>query len=179
MSALTAVVYVGAQPPIGGGLQPAVVAHLYEGGLPRFVAYEITEREGAPPAMEPISGAYAPAFEGDEEAYPITDLLLATYREGSAIAQRLDVLSEKARANYGQDFREMVFTSDVEWGSDGYGRLFEARSQLEAHPVESAITVGFHPGIDEEVGASIRDNLERLDGPTAQFEAEETDQQEG
>lgn len=175
MSALTAVVYIGRRPPIGGGLQPAVVAHLYEGGLPRFVAYEISEREGAPPAMESVDGAYAPEFEGEEEAYPITDLLLATHREGSSITQRLDVLSEKARVNYGRNFREMVFTSDVEWGSDGYGRLFEARSQLEAHPLESAVTVGLHPGIDDKSRAAIVANLERLDGPTAQFKAAESD----
>jgi hypothetical protein len=178
MSALTAVVYVGAQPPIGGGLQPAVVAHLYEGGLPRFVAYEVTEREGAPPAMDAVGGAYAPEFEAGDDAHPITDLLLATHRDGSAIAQRLDVLSEKARANYGRDFREMVFTSTVEWGSDGYGRLFEARSQLEAHPFESAVTVAFHPGVGEDVRVAITANLERIDGPTAQFGAGESDQQE-
>jgi hypothetical protein len=129
--------------------------------------------------MDPVRGAYAPEFEGETRAYPITDLLLATHREGSAIEQRLDVLSEKARANYGQDFRAMVFASDVEWGSDGYGRLFEARSQLEAHPVESAVTVGFHPGVDEGAAASIRANLARLDGPTAQFEADESGHKEG
>jgi hypothetical protein len=174
MSALTAVVYIGGQPPIGGGLQPAVVAHLYEGGLPRFVAYEVTEREGAPPAMDPIDGAYAPEFEA-AESYPITDLLLGTHRDGSEIAQRLDVLSEKARANYGRGFREMVFTSDVEWGSDGYGRLFEARSQLEAHPVETTVVVGFHPGVSEDISAAIVANLDRIDGPTAQFEARDSD----
>jgi len=170
MSALTAVVHVGGVPPIGGGVQPAVVAHLYESGLPRFVAYEVRERDGGPPTMDPIDGAYAPAFEADETAYPITDLVLGTHREGSAITQRLDVLSEKARANYGRSFREMVFASDVEWGSDGYGRLFEARSQLEAHPFEDALAVGFHPGASETVRSALVENLERIDGPTRLFE---------
>ena len=165
MSALTAVVHVGPRPPLGGGLQPAVVAHLYGGALPRFVAYEVAGREDGPPRMNPVSGAYAPDFETDRP-YPITDLLCALGRSGSSIAQRLDTLSAKAEANYGRSFREMVFSSDVEWGSDGYGRLFEARSQLEAHPYEDAVAVGAYPGIGEGVRAALADNLDRIDGPT-------------
>jgi len=164
MSTLTAVVHVGGEPPLGGGLQPAVVAHVYEGGLPRLVAYEVDATVEGPPRLVPL-GSYAPAIE-DEQSYPVTDLLLATHREGSAIAQRLDVLSEKARANYGRDFAGMVFASDVEWGSDGYGRLFEARSQLEAHPVEDVVAVGYHGGVSSTVRDALEANLERIDGPT-------------
>lgn len=165
MSPLTAVVHVGDPPPLGGGTQPSVVAHLYEGGLPRFVAYEVSTGGAGPPRFTPVDGAYAPVFE-DDPAYPLTDLLLALYRSGSAIAQRLDTLSQKAAANYGRTFGEMVFTSDVEWGSDGYGRLFEARSQLEAHPYEAVVAVGCYPGANEESRRALAENLERIDGPT-------------
>jgi hypothetical protein len=165
MSTLTGVVHVGAAPPIGGGLRPAAVAHLYDGGLPRFVAYEVSSTGEGPPRLDPVPGAYAPDVD-DEPAYPITDLLLALHRSGSSIAQRLDTLSQKASANYGRSFREMVFASDVEWGSAGYGRLFEARSQLEAHEYEAVVAVGCDPGVSEGVRAALADNLERLSGPT-------------
>lgn len=172
MSRLTAVVHVGADPPLGGGIQPAVVAHLYEGGVPRFVAYEVAADGTGPPRLRSIDGAYAPPTESNP-SYPVTDLLLATYREGSAITQRLDVLSEKARANYGRSFREMVFSSDVEWGSAGFGRLFEARSQLEAHPFEAVVAVGFHAGIGDDLRTAIEANLERIDGSTHALAAEQ------
>ncbi|RXK49057.1 hypothetical protein [Halorientalis pallida] len=179
MSALTAVVQIGTAPPLGGGVEPAVVAHLYEGGIPRFLAYEVTSGADGDPAastgsdgphLSRIPGAYAPPIE-DDTAYPLTDLLLGTYREGSAITQRLDTLSQKAQANYGRTFREMVFASDVEWGSDGYGRLFEARSQLEAHPVEAVVAVGFLPGVSDEVRLAIEENRDRLDGATPRLTA--------
>jgi hypothetical protein len=169
VSTLTAVVHVGTPPPLGGGIQPAVVAHLYDGGLPRFVAYEVTTDGEGPPRLTPVDGAYAPAFE-DDPAYPVTDLLLALHRSGSAIAQRLDTLSRKAEANYGRTFREMVFASDVAWGSDGYGRLFEARSQLEAHPYEAVVAVGCYPGASEESRRALAENLDRIDGPTRWLE---------
>jgi len=165
MSALTAVVHVGSRPPLGGGLQPAAVAHLYGASLPRFVAYEVSADGDGPPRMDPVSGAYAPDFAA-EPPHPVTDLLLALGRSGSSIAQRLDTLSAKAEANYGRTFREMVFSSDVEWGSAGYGRLFEARSQLEAHPYEDAVTVAVYPGADKAVRSALAANLTRLDGPT-------------
>ena len=180
MSALTAVVQIGAAPPLGGGVEPAVVAHLYEGGIPRFLAYEVTSEAGddgasgdasvGGPDLTRIPGAYAPPIE-DDTAYPLTDLLLGTHREGSAITQRLDTLSRKAEANYGRTFREMVFASDVEWGSAGYGRLFEARSQLEAHPVEAVVAFGFLPGVSDEVRLAIEENRDRLDGETPRLTA--------
>lgn len=184
MSGLTAVVQIGTAPPLGGGIEPAVVAHLYEAGIPRFLAYEVTSGAGDEsggdagttdgnadgPHLTRIPGAYASPFE-DDTAYPLTDLLLGTYREGSAITQRLDTLSRKAEANYGRTFREMVFASDVEWGSDGYGRLFEARSQLEAHPVEAVVAVGFLPGVSDESRLAIEENRDRLDGPTPRLTA--------
>jgi hypothetical protein len=180
MSALTAVVQIGTAPPLGGGVEPAVVAHLYEAGIPRFLAYEVTsggDGDGSTagggsdgPHLARIPGAYAPPVEA-EPAYPLTDLLLGTYREGSAISQRLDTLSQKAEANYGRTFREMVFASDVEWGSDGYGRLFEARSQLEAHPVDAVVAVGFLPGVSDDTRLAIEGNRERLDGQTPRLTA--------
>ena len=180
MSALTAVVQIGTAPPLGGGVEPAVVAHLYEGGIPRFLAYEVTSGDGddgastesgsSSPDLRRIPGAYAPPIE-DDTAYPLTDLLLGTHREGSAITQRLDTLSRKAEANYGRTFREMVFASDVEWGSAGYGRLFEARSQLEAHTVEAVVAVGFLPGVSDEVRLAIEENRDRLDGETPRLTA--------
>ncbi|MFC6973442.1 hypothetical protein ACFQL1_00265 [Halomicroarcula sp. GCM10025709] len=131
MTTLRAVVRLGDRPPLGEGMVPLVEAHLYGGGLARFVAFRVTDG----PELERIPGAYAPDF-GADPAYPVTDLLLALpeTRGLSAVGQRLDTLSTKADANYGQSFDAMVFTTDVEWGSDGYGRLFEGRSQLEAHP---------------------------------------------
>lgn len=165
MSTLTAVLHVGSDPPLGGGLEPAVVAHLYEGAVPRWIAYRVSTAVDGPPRLDPVDGAYAPAVEEDR-SYPVTDLLLATHREGSSIAQRLDTLSEKARANYGRTFQEMVFNSDVAWGSDGFGRLFEARSQLEAHPYDAVVGVGFHAGVSDTVRDAIEANLGRIDGPT-------------
>ena len=52
---LSAVVHVGEPAPLGGGLEPAVVAHL-RGGVPRFVAYEVRS-DGS---LERVPGAYAP-----------------------------------------------------------------------------------------------------------------------
>jgi hypothetical protein len=160
VSGLVATLQIGERPPLGGGLRPAVVAHLYGGSLPRFVVHEV----GDDGTMRRVEGAYAPEFDADP-AYPVTDLLLATRREGSAAAQRLTVLSRKAAANYGRSFREMVFESAVARGAPGYGRLFEARSQLEAHPYEGVIAVTFLPGVDAVVRTSIADNVARI-GPT-------------
>ncbi|PSQ11334.1 hypothetical protein BRC93_05925 [Halobacteriales archaeon QS_5_70_15] len=162
---LVAVVHVGEPPALGGGLRPAVVAHLYGGPVPRFVVHEIGE-EGS---MERVPGSYAPDLEA-EPTYPVTDLLLATRRDPSAVAQRLDVLDTKARANYGVGFREKTFDSDVAWGSDGYGRHFEARSQLEAHRYEDRIAVGVHPGTSASVREALAANSERLDAPIDRFE---------
>lgn len=158
--ALSAVLAFGERSPLGGGLDPAVVAHLHEGGVPRFLAYEV-RGDGT---LDRVPGAYVPEFEADP-AYPVTDLILATRRELSSVGQRLDVLSTKAEANYGAPFREKVFSSEVEWGTDGYGRHFEARSQLEAHPLDGAVSVAFFPGISDPARSAIADNLARLDCP--------------
>lgn len=162
---LSAVVYVGADPPLEAGIEPAVVAHLHENGLSRFLAYEL----GADGTLDRVPGAYAPDPAADP-SYPVTDLLLALYREGSAVGERLDVLSTKAEANYGVGFREKIFDSDVEADTDGYGRHFEARSQLEAHPFEAVVAVGTLPGIGEPLRAAIAANLDRLDAPIHQFD---------
>jgi hypothetical protein len=158
---LTAVIHLGDRPPLGGGLDASHVVHLHEDGVPRLLAYTV-ESDGD---LDRVPGAYAPALDADPP-YPVTDLLLALRRDGSAAAQRLDTLDTKARANYGTGFREKVFDSDVEWGSDGYGRHFEARSQLEAHDYEGTVVVGFHPGIGDAARAAITDNLTRLDAAT-------------
>ena len=166
MPSLVAVVHVGAAPPLGGGLRPAVVAHLYADTTPRFVVHEVTD-DGS---MERVPSTYAPDLDADR-SYPVTDLLLATRREPSAIAQRLDVLDTKARANYGSGFREKTFDNDVAWGSDGFGRHYEARSQLEAHRYEDRIAVGVHPDASTEVREALAANLDRLDAPVDRFEA--------
>lgn len=164
--ALTAVLHLGSRPALGGGLDPSHVVHLHEDGVPRLLAYAL-EADGE---LARVPGAYAPDLDADP-SYPVTDLLLALRREGSAAAQRLDTLDTKARANYGTGFREKVFDSDVEWGSDGYGRHFEARSQLESHPYEGAVVVGFHPGASDAARLAIADNLTRLDAVTETFRA--------
>jgi hypothetical protein len=163
--ALTAVLHLGSRPALGGGLDPSHVVHLHEDGVPRLLAYAV-QPDGD---LERVPGTYAPDLDTDP-SYPVTDLLLALRREGSAAAQRLDTLDTKARANYGTGFREKVFDSDVEWGSDGYGRHFEARSQLESHPYEGAVVVGFHPGASDAARLAIADNLTRLDAATETFQ---------
>lgn len=165
VTTLVAVVHVGEGPPLGGGLRPAVVAHLYGGGVPRFVVHEVAE-DGS---LERVPGSYAPDVEADP-SYPVTDLLLATRRDPSAVAQRLDVLDTKARANYGAGFREKTFDSDVAWGSDGYGRHYEARSQLEAHRYEDRILVGVHPDASAGIRDALSANLKRLDAPVDRFD---------
>ena len=165
MTSLVAVVHLGAAPPLGGGLRPAVVAHLYGGPVPRFVVHEVDD-DGS---MERVPGAYAPDL-GADPSYPVTDLLLATRRGPSAVAQRLDVLDTKARANYGAGFREKTFDSDVEWGSAGYGRHFEARSQLESHRYDGRIAVGVHADAPAAVREALAANLRRLDAPVDRFE---------
>jgi hypothetical protein len=165
MTVLTAVVHVGSVPPLGGGLRPRVVAHCYEDAVPRLLAYEVSA-EGA---MERVPGAYAPDLDADP-SYPITDLLLGTARGLSSIAGRLDTLDTKARANYGSGFREKVFDSDTAWGSEGYGRHYEARSQLESHPYEGRVVVGVSPNASARVEAALAANLDRLDAPTAAYE---------
>ncbi|WP_276257612.1 hypothetical protein [Haloglomus litoreum] len=169
--ALTAVLHLGARPPLGGGLDTSHVVHCHEDGVPRFLAYEL-EANGD---LSRVPGAYAPDLDADP-SYPVTDLLLALRRDGSAAAQRLDVLDTKARANYGAGFRRKVFDSDVEWGSDGYGRHFEARSQLESHPYDGAVVVGFHVGASEAARLAIADNLSRLDAETGTFRAAPPDE---
>ena len=161
---LTAVVHVGEPAPIGAGFEPAVVAHLHENGLPRFVAYELD----ATGDLDRVPGAYAPDPDA-EPPHPITDLLLALYPEGSSVAQRLDALSTKAEANYGASLREKVFDSDVAPGTPGWGRHFEARSQLESHPYEAVIAVGLLPGAGDAMREALEANLDRLDAPVRRF----------
>jgi len=163
---LRAVVYVGDPAPIGEGFEPAVVAHLHGDGVPRFVAYEVRETG----TLDRVPGAYAPD-PTEEPPHPITDLLVGLYPEGSAAGQRLEVLSTKAEANAGITLRERVFSSDTERDTPGYGRHFEARSQLEAHAYEAAIAVGFLPGIDADLRSAIERNLDRLDAPTRRIES--------
>lgn len=161
MSALTAVVRIGSRPPLGGGIEPSHLAHLYGTDWPRFVLYAVRNGDTGP-ALDRLPGAYVPAFDAERPA-PLTDLLLAAAPEGSAIGDRIATLDTKARANYGTCFREKVLDSDVARGSPAYGRLFEARSQLESHPYDGAIVVGFHAGIAPTVREAIEDNAARLD----------------
>jgi hypothetical protein len=170
VTTLVAVVHVGEAPPLGGGLRPAVVAHLYGGSVPRFVVHEVAD-DGT---MVRVPGGYAPDFEADP-SYPVTDLLLATRRGPSAVAERLDVLDTKARANYGVGFREKTFDSDVARGSVGYGRHYEARSQLEAHRYEGRIVVSVRPDAPREIRDALVANLDRLDAPVDRFEPLSTD----
>jgi len=166
MSALTAVVRLGSRPPLGGGIEPSHVAHLYGSAWPRFVLYEVRSGEdsshgAAGPDLARV-GTYAPALEAGR-SYPLTDLLLAIAPEKSAVSDLLGVLDTKATANYGTSFREKVLRGDVSRGSPAYGRFFEARSQLEAHPYEGVLVVGFHVGVGSDVEEEIRDNAARLD----------------
>ena len=169
VTALVAVVHVGEAPPFGGGLRPAVVAHLYGGAIPQFVAHEVSE-DGS---MERVTGSYAPDLDADP-SYPVTDLLLALRRGPSDVGQRLDVLDTKARANYGVGFREKAFEGDVVWGSAGYGRHFEARSQLEAHRYVDRIAVGLYTDTPPAIRDALAANLERLDAPVERFGSSST-----
>lgn len=162
---LSAVLYVGEPAPLGGGFEPTVVVHLHEEGLPRFVAYE---RDGSGD-LRKVPGAYAPD-PAEEPPHPITDLLLALYPEGSSIAQRLEALTTKAEANYGKTLREKVFESDVGRESSGWGRHFEARSQLEAHPYEAVVAVGLLEAVGDPIRTAIEANLERLEAPIRRFD---------
>jgi hypothetical protein len=174
MSALTAVVRIGTRPPLGGGIEPAYVAHLYGVEWPRFVLYEVrSTNDAAGPVLDRLSGTYAPAFEG-ERSYPLTDLVLASAFERSAIGDRIAVLDTKARASYRVSFREKVLDGDVSRGSPGYGRFFEARSLLEAHPYDGAITVGLQPGLAPVVETGLRENAARLDTTVDVLEAGST-----
>ncbi len=161
MSALTGVLQVGSDPPIGGGIRPELTVHCYEGPLARLVVHEVDD-DGS---LHRIEGAYVPDLAADP-SYPVTDVLLAARMEGSAAAQRLRTLDRKAEANYDTGFRAKVLGSDVARGSPGYGRLFEARSQLEAHPYEGTVTAAFYPGASEELRGAVRANLDRLDART-------------
>lgn len=170
MSTLAAVVRIGEARPIGQGMDPLVEAHLYGGGLARFVAFRVTDDL----RLDRVDGAYAPTL-GADTPHPITDVVLAVpeARAQSSISQRLDTLSTKAEANYGRSFEEMVFSSDVEWGSDGYGRLFEARSQLEAHPYDGEIALTLTPAATPEQRRALRANLDRLPATTRAYTADE------
>jgi hypothetical protein len=161
MSALTGVIHVGTEPAIGGGLRPELAVHCYEGPLARLVVHRV-EEDGS---LRRLEGAYVPDLDADP-SYPVTDLLLAVRREGSAAVQRLDTLDRKAEANYGVTFREKVLGNDIARGTPGYGRLFEARSQLEAHPYEGIVAVAFYPGAGDRLRGAVTANLERLDAPT-------------
>jgi hypothetical protein len=165
MSRLTAVVHVGTAPPLGGGLSPRVLVHWYEDAFPRALAYTPAE-DGT---LTRVPGTFAPDLAADP-SYPVTDVLLATARELSAVGERLDVLDTKARANYGTGFEGKVFENDVAAGSAGYGRHFEARSQLESHRFEGRVVVGVTPGTGERLRTALRANLDRLDAETAAYE---------
>lgn len=43
MATLIVVVHVGEAPQLGGGLRPAVVLHLYDGAVARFVVHEVDD----------------------------------------------------------------------------------------------------------------------------------------
>jgi len=161
MSALTGVLQVGTEPPIGGGLRPELTVHCYEGPLARLVVHEVDD-DGS---LHRLEGAYAPDLDADP-AYPVTDVLLAARVEGSAAAQRLRTLDRKAEANYGAGFRAKVLGNDVARGTPGYGRLFEARSQLEAHPYDGTVAAAFYPGAGDRLREAVTANLERLDART-------------
>ena len=104
--------------------------------------------------------------------------MLASAFERSAIGDRIAVLDTKARANYGVSFREKVLDGDVSRGSPGYGRFFEARSLLEAHPYDGAITVGLQPGLAPVVETGLRENAARLDTTVDVLEAGSTQRTE-
>jgi len=76
---LRSVIHVGDPAPLGGGFEPAVVAHLHGNGVTRFVAYEVH----ADGTLERVPGAYAPD-PGEEPPHPITDLLVARYPRGAS-----------------------------------------------------------------------------------------------
>lgn len=168
MSALTAVVRLGSRPPLGGGIEPSHVAHLYGSAWPRFVLYEVRPADGSTAGAGGTGpglvrdGTYASAFDADTPS-PLTDLLLATAPERSAVSGLLATLDTKARANYDTSFREKIVEGDVSRGSPGYGRLFEARSQLEAHPYDGLVVVSFLAGVAPTVENAIRANAARLD----------------
>ncbi|MFB6118563.1 hypothetical protein [Halosegnis sp.] len=157
MSRLVATLTFGESPALGGGLEPVALAHCYADPVARFLGYTVTESGD----LERVPGAYAPDPDADRP-YPVTDLLLALARDLSQVGDRLDTLDTKAAANYGVDFREKAFDSAVGWESDGYGRHFEARSQLEAHPIDGAVATAVYAPA-EPVTDAIAANLARLD----------------
>ena len=157
MSRLVATLTFGREPAVGGGIEPTALAHCYADAIPRFLGYVVAESG----EFERVPGVYAPDIETDRP-YPVTDLVLALAPQLSSIADRIETLDTKARANYGVGFREKAFDSDVAWGSDGFGRHFEARSQLEAHPLDGAIAVAVYAPEGRVVDA-VTDNLARLD----------------
>ncbi|PSQ19999.1 hypothetical protein BRD04_09375 [Halobacteriales archaeon QS_9_67_17] len=157
MSRLVATLTFGREPAVGGGIEPTALAHCYADSIPRFLGYVVDESG----VFERVPGVYAPDTDADPP-YPVTDLLLALAPQLSSIAERIETLDTKARANYGVGFREKAFDSDVAWGSDGFGRHFEARSQLEAHPLDGAVALAVYaPG--RPVVDAVADNLARLD----------------
>lgn len=155
VSRLVATLTFGRRPTLGSGIEPVAVAHGYAEPMARFLGYELAG-DGT---LDRVPGAYAPVL--DERPSPVTDLLLALAPELSSIADRIITLDTKSRVNYGVDFREKAFDSAVGWGSDGYGRHFEARSQLESHPIDGAVAVACHG--DGELCRAIEANLDRLD----------------
>ncbi|MES3516864.1 MAG: hypothetical protein PPP58_04275 [Natronomonas sp.] len=157
---LTSVVHVGEPAALGVGVQPSVIVHLHEGGLPRMLAYEL-EDDGT---LDRVPGTYTPD-PTEEPPHPITDVLLGLCPEGSVAGQRLRTLSQKAAANASVSFREKIFGGDIGPETPGYGRHFEARSQLEAHRYQQAIVVGYLPGISDSMRSAIEANLTRLDAP--------------
>lgn len=170
MSVLTAVIRIGARPPLGGGIEVSYIAHLYGAEWPRFVLYEVRADDAAGPVLDRLPGTYAPAFEA-ERSYPLTDLVLASAPGKSAVGDRIGVLDTKARANYGVSFRKKVLGDEVSRGSPGYGRLFEARSLLEAHPYDGAITLCLQPGLAPAVETGLRGNAARLEATIDVLEA--------
>lgn len=156
VSRLVATLTFGREPALGGGVEPTAIAHYYAEPVPRALGYLVR----ASGELERVAGAYAPDIEADP-AYPVTDLILALAPELSSIAGRIEILNTKAAANYGVGFREKAFDSDVAWGSDGYGRHFEARSQLEAHPLDGIVSYA-DLGAGNKLATALADNLARL-----------------
>ncbi len=155
MSRLVATVTFGRRPTLGAGIEPIALAHGYAEPMARFLGYDLTDDGN----LDRVPGAYAPVL--DDRPSVVTDLLLALAPELSSIADRIQTLDTKSRVNYGVDFREKAFDSAVGWGSDGYGRHFEARSQIESHPIDGAVAVACYG--NGGLCQAIERNLDRLD----------------
>lgn len=162
MGTVSVILYIGKSHRYHGGVQPSVVAHLWENDRPGFAIYERGEAQ-----FQKI-GVYVPELSYGEGrprpfAFPVTDLIIAT--RPWAMGKELKENFEGCREETGQTVQSYLLNNYPESSDPEYSFLQEARSVVEQTSWTDqgikVITAFLNPTSNAVKGIS--DNLDRLD----------------